>query len=120
MMCLLVSVVEAPKMCLHKLVIDFLVCGLGVILLQTDFDCKQRSYTYLVLKDTTTFKNLSKVLANLGNKKTKKKKKATIWVWWRKKQRCLFHGVFKIFFCFAFFWVAKSSILCISKSLQCF
>ncbi len=27
---------------------------------------------------------------------------------------------FQGFFCFAFFWVAKSSILCISKSLQCF
>jgi hypothetical protein len=36
---------------------------LGVILLETDFDCKPRSYTYLVLKDTTKFKNLSKVLA---------------------------------------------------------
>jgi hypothetical protein len=40
---------------------------------------------------------------NLGKKKKKKKKKATNWVWWRKKQRCLFHGVFKIFFVLPFF-----------------
>jgi hypothetical protein len=49
---------------------------LGVILVEKDFDCKQRSYTYLVLKGTTTFKNLSKVLAT--------------WVRRRRRRRLLF------------------------------
>jgi hypothetical protein len=81
---------------------------LGVILLESDFDCKQRSYTYLVLKDTTTFKNLSKVLATWVLRRTRTRRRLLFGFGGGKSKDACFMEFSRFFFVLPFFGWQKA------------